>query len=273
MSGAEFLQRYVETIPGGVHVIGPSPVNPAFQQWARQFADRLNAQPVVYAPAAARYTADSAALRIQTHNGSFVIEQRIRAAVECTTYPSGPLQGGSCFVRADVLRAPAGKLDALIQLVDRNDLPKPQALNQYASAIMAREQQKGRDAMAAMQHMQAAQAARMKAMNEQLMATMQRNHEAFMQQQESQFQHFQANQAAQRQARDNAASDWVDFALDRQTVAGQGGTVHISSAYSHTWSNGQGQWYQTNDPNANPNNVLYGNWTEDTKVHGNGTPY
>ena len=69
---------------------------------------------------------------------------------------------------------------------------------------------------------------------------------------------------------------WVDYALDQQTVAGQGGTVKVSSAYSHTWSStvgNQTQWYQTNDPNANPNGVLGGNWTEDTKVHGNGQSY
>jgi len=273
MSAADFLKHFVETIPGGVHVLGPMPVSPTFQQWAQKFADQLNSQPVVYAPATAHNTADTAAIRLETHNGSFLIEQRIRVAVECATYPPGPLQGGNCFVRADVLRAPQGKLDALVQLVDRNELPKPKAIDQYAQAIMAREQARGRAAIGAMNQLQAAQAARMKAMNDQFMSTMQHNHDAFLQQQESQFKSFQANQAANRQARDNAASDWVDFALDRQTTTGAGGTVHVSSQYSHTWSNGQGEWYQTNDPNANPNNVLYGNWSEDTKVHGNGQPY
>jgi len=74
-------------------------------------------------------------------------------------------------------------------------------------------------------------------------------------------------------ARTTAASDWVDYALDQQTVNGSGGTVKVSSAYSHTWSNGQNQWYQTNNSNANPNGVFGGNWTENTKVHGNGQSY
>jgi hypothetical protein len=121
--------------------------------------------------------------------------------------------------------------------------------------------------------MQRAAQVKFQAMHEQFMNTMQQNFQNFQASQESKFQSFQAGQAAQRQARDNAASDWVDFALDRQTTTGAGGTVHISSQYTHTWSNGQNEWFQTNDSNANPNGVLYGNWTEDTKVHGNGQPY
>ena len=122
------------------------------------------------------------------------------------------------------------------------------------------------------------------------MATSQRNHEAFMSQQESSYRTHQAQMAQSASsfhssmnnannamnARSTAASDWVDYALDQQTVAGQGGTVKISNAYSHTWSStvgNQTQWYQTNDPNANPNGALSGNWTEDTKVHGNGQSY
>lgn len=122
------------------------------------------------------------------------------------------------------------------------------------------------------------------------MATSQRNHEAFMAQQESSFRTHQAQMAQQSSsfhssmnnannamnARSTAASDWVDYALDQQTVTGQGGTVKVSSAYGQTWSSTTGnqtQWYQTNDPNANPNGVLPGNWTQDTKVHGNGQSY
>ena len=36
--------------------------------------------------------------------------------------------------------------------------------------------------------------------------------------------------------------------------------------------NGQNQWFQTHNPNSNPNGVLPGDWTPDTKVHGNGQP-
>jgi len=45
----------------------------------------------------------------------------------------------------------------------------------------------------------------------------------------------------------------------------------MSSAYSQTWTNGT-QYYQTDDPNVNPNGVLAGNWTQATQTHGKGQP-
>jgi hypothetical protein len=92
-----------------------------------------------------------------------------------------------------------------------------------------------------------------------------------MQQQESQFESAMSNANASMNAQTTAASDWVDYALDQQTVAGPNGTAKVSSAYSQTWTNGS-QWYQTIDPNSNPNGVLQGNWTLTTRVHGNGQP-
>ncbi|HUB19567.1 MAG TPA: hypothetical protein VL990_13085 [Acidobacteriaceae bacterium] len=37
-----------------------------------------------------------------------------------------------------------------------------------------------------------------------------------------------------------------------------GTATKVSIAYSQTWTNGT-QWYQSNDPNANPNGFLQGN--------------
>jgi hypothetical protein len=105
----------------------------------------------------------------------------------------------------------------------------------------------------------------------QFMQTMQRNFQNFQANQQAEFNNFQANMAAQSQASANAASDWVDFALDQQTVTGPGGTVKVSNQYSQTWSNGT-QWYQTNDPSTNPNGVIPGTWTLQTPTHGNGAP-
>jgi hypothetical protein len=92
-----------------------------------------------------------------------------------------------------------------------------------------------------------------------------------MQQQESSFESSMNNANASMNAQSTAASDWVDYALDQQTVAGPNGTMKVSSQYSQTWTNGT-QWYQTNDPNTNPNGMLSGTWTQTTKVHGNGEP-
>ena len=50
------------------------------------------------------------------------------------------------------------------------------------------------------------------------MAVQQEMHNQFMQNMQQSHDDFMANQAQNMQARDTAVSDWVDFALDRQTV-------------------------------------------------------
>ena len=70
------------------------------------------------------------------------------------------------------------------------------------------------------------------------------------------------------------ASDWVDYALDQQTVRdpGTGQVSKVSSSYSTTWVDDSGKTsFQTNDVNANPNGYLKGNWTRQQQVHGDGT--
>jgi hypothetical protein len=274
MSASDFLQHFLVTLPGGVNVVGPAPVAPAFIQWAQHFADmqNQNSAKTTYAPAMTQTTADTAAMHIQTHNGTFLIDQRLRAVVVCTIYPNpGPLQGGSCWARVDDLRAPQGQLDALSTLVDNNNLPNPQDNPQWDQAVLARARQQNQQALAAMNKMQQQAAATFRAMFNQFMQTMQQNFQNFQASQQAKFNDFQANMAAQNQASANAASDWVDFALDQQTVTGPGGTVKVSNQYSQTWSDGT-QWYQTNDPGTDPNGVIPGNWTLQTPTHGNGAP-
>jgi hypothetical protein len=272
-TAAQFLSNFVETIQGGVHVVGPMPVSDAYRKNANDFAAKLNAQGQQFAAGIrARYTSDVAALRIETKNGSFVIEQRLQTAVQCDIQDSGMFAGGNCFARVDVLRAPQGKLDALAQLVDANNLPNPKMTPQWQTAETQLIQQRGQAAIAAVQRIADAGMKAQKAMFDSFMATSQQNHQAFEAQQESQFQSSMNNAQASMNAQSTAASDMVDYALDQQTVTGSGGTVKVSSAYSQTWSNGQGQWYQTVNPSSNPNGSMPGNWTQDTKVHGNGQP-
>ena len=76
-------------------------------------------------------------------------------------------------------------------------------------------------------------------------------------------------------AQSTAASDWVNYALDQQTVLdpSTGQVSNVSSAYTYTWVNSAGQTsYQSNDSSANPNGVMTGTWTQTQQVHGNGTP-
>ena len=270
LTAAEFLKRYEEMVAtSGMHIVEPMPIAPSYQKRVDGVAQNMSRiGPGIHA------TADAAAVRVETVNGSFVIEQRLRVYVECRVSDrTGLAAGGGCSAHVDVLRAPKGKLDTLIQVVDSHDLvrtPHEDAWIQRVQQTLAADSQRR---MAMLTRQEQASSAMLKKQSDDFMATSQRNHETFMAQQESSFHSSMNNANAAMEARTTAASDWVDYALDQQTVTGTGGTVKISSAYSHTWSNGQNQWYQTNDPNANPNGVLSGNWTEDTKVHGNGKPY
>ena len=100
-------------------------------------------------------------------------------------------------------------------------------------------------------------------MHEQFLSTMQRGTDMSM-----------ARTQANMNARSTATSDWVDYALDRQTVRDPttGQVSKVSSSYSYTWVDSTGKTsYQTNDPNANPNGALQGNWTRQQVVHGDGT--
>ena len=69
-------------------------------------------------------------------------------------------------------------------------------------------------------------------------------------------------------------SDWVDFALDRQTVRdpNTGQVSKVSLWYSYTWIDNTGKVsYQTNESNADPNGTWPGTWTRQQQVHGDGT--
>jgi hypothetical protein len=275
LTAAQFLQYYIGTLKGGVHVVGPMPVPLQYQQWASGLAAQFNQMNSRLMPSLqANHTADTAALRIEVVNGSFLVEERLRAAVECgVDNDPGTMNGGTCWSRLDVLSAPQGKLDALVQLVDTNNLPHGVVDQQWGQAFLARQQRQGDAALARLAAQEKAESNMIYQQFQQIMATSQAEHQAFMQQQESQFQSAMNNANASMNAQTTAASDWVDYALDQQTVVGSGGPAKVSSSYSQTWSNGQGQWYQTNNPNANPNGVFSGTWTQDTKVHGNGQSY
>ena len=279
ISAAAFLQYYLGTMQGGVHVVGPMTVTPVYSQWAEGLAAQKN-QLASTAPPAMRTTStsDTAAMRIELVNGSFVVEERLRTVVECSmnndrsTPMSIALYGGTCWARVDVLTAPQGRLDALVQLVDSNNLPHGVNSPQWTQAALQRQQRQGQQAMANLTAQEQRESQMIYQQFQQIMQRSQAEHQAFMQQQESQFESAMNNANASMNAQTTAASDWVDYSLDQQTVMNpNGSTTKVSSGYSQTWTNGS-QWYQTNLPNSNPNGVLSGNWTQTTKVHGNGTP-
>jgi hypothetical protein len=287
LTAEEFLKHYEEMVAAnGMHVVGPMEVGALYQKRVAGVANNMNhISPTIQGSATA------AAVRVETTNGTFVIEQRLRAYVECrVSKQTGMMAGGGCSAHVDVEKAPKGKLDALCALVDAHDLVRTPHEDAWLAKVQQTIAGKLREQQAQLTHSEQASAAMLKKQSDDFMASSQRNHEAFMQQQESSYRTHQAQMAQSASsfhssmnnannamnARSTASSDWVDYALDQQTVTGLGGTVKVSSSYSQTWSSTVGNqttWYQTNDPNTNPNGVLPGNWTQDTKVHGNGQPY
>jgi predicted HNH restriction endonuclease len=274
ISAADFLRHYyLGTIAGGVHVVGTMPVPAPYAQWAQGLAAQGNQMNARVAPALqANHTADTAALHVEVVNGSFVVEERLRAVVECSeARTTGPMSGGSCWARVDVLTAPEGQLDALVKVVDANNLPHGVNTQQWMQAAMARQQKEGQDMINALTQQEKQESQMLYQQFQQIMARSQQEHQQFMQQQESQFQSSMNNAWNSMNARTTASSDWVDYALDRQTVVGPGGEPMKVSNTSEVWTNGT-DWYVTNETNANPSGILRGNWQQATKLHGNGQP-
>jgi hypothetical protein len=274
LTAAQFLDYYTGTIQGGVHVVGPIAITAAQMQQLQQYVAQMNAANAQsQVMAGITNTGDAAALRVEIVNGSFVVEERLRAQVICQLNRNpGPTYGGNCYARVDVLTAPQGQLDALMQMVDSNNLPRGADSPQWFQAKLQQQTQQQQQFGAKLFALQRAESQMLQQQAQQFAQMMAQNHAAFMQQQESEFQSDMANANAKMNAQSTAASDWVDYALDQQTVTMDGPTAKVSSAYSQTWTNGT-QWYQTNDPSANPNGALPGNWSPATPTHGNGQAY
>ena len=146
LTATEFLDHFIELIPGGVHVVESMTIAPPYHERVERFAANLNAN-----NSGVHVTVDTAALRVETVNGSFLIEQRVRVWVECRTNSQiGKFSGGGCSAHVDVLRAPKGKLDALVALVDAHDLTKPVNDPQWLAAYMQRQQRENANRMAAL---------------------------------------------------------------------------------------------------------------------------
>ncbi|KAA6465015.1 hypothetical protein DYQ86_03420 [Acidobacteria bacterium AB60] len=261
ISAREFL-RYVAHLTNADNV-ADWPLPPADRSAFMRSIEQANAG---YAQSGMRgysMRGDIAAVRSLMHNGTFEVEQQLLVALVCTRTP---LPDGNyvigCTAQVRALRAPKGKLESLVALISGHPgsgaVENPgwrQALNQ---AVAMHDQQ-------IMQQREVA--------FRQWSATMAHNHQQFMNQMSAEGQQREDQFRAHIAAKDTATSDWVDYALDQQTVVGSGDLAKASSAYTYTWSNGQGQWYQTNDPGANPNAAFNGNWSKQQVVHGNGTPY
>jgi hypothetical protein len=247
----------------------------------------------VYAPKYAaehltppKSTRELARARVSYQNGSFAMQGELRVTVDCTEttnpgikaimpgMPSRPASDVTqCQAATRFYNAPSAQLTAVLALWDSAGMGAvgsqawQQAwVNRYQQQANKAEAQNIANTNAAMkaqqQQFQQSMAVQSQ-MHQQFMATMQASTNASM-----------ANANASMNAQSTAASDWVNYSLDQQTVLdpSTGQVSNVSSAYSNTWVDSTGKTsYQTNDPNANPNGVLQGTWTKQQVVHGNGT--
>ena len=290
MSAQEFLKYLAATMK--LHYDGDEAVPAAEEANAQQ---KLRDAQARYAPQYAamnlqppRQTRELARARVSYRNGTFEMKGRLAVMVDCTEtvyagmksmlrgmadQPSSTVD--KCLAGVTYLNAPQDRFDRFASQWDAAGMGM-KSEDAWLEAWINRSNEESRQRIAGIirqgEEQRAANAqqwahsmAVQKQMHDQFMQTMQEGHDQFM-----------AQQQANQDARATAASDWVDFALDRQTVMypGTGQVSKVSSSYSYTWVDETGKTsYQTNDVNANPNGVLQGTWTQQTVTHGNGTAY
>jgi hypothetical protein len=282
MSAVDFLKYISATLE--VEYVGEVPVSADILEGQKKNleqvnamsaknAERMHAEPLVQ-------TAETAQAKVRYRNGTFPMEALLTATVTCFHSPVPDFQRqnhhyatDTCNAGVRLLRAPEGKLDAASKLMDPHTTGA-RTNPQWAQAYMELQNRRSQQMLKQMQD----------SSNQQ----MQRSHEQFMQSQAMrQHQHEQFLATMQRgtdmsmrraaqiaNSNHTMASDWVDYALDQQTVRdpGTGQVSKVSSSYSYTWVDETGKTsFQTNDVNANPNGYMKGNWSRQQQVHGDGS--
>lgn len=288
-----------EPVPGELNAKVQRQERDAEASVAGQYAARKQQPP--------KTTVELARAIVRSRNGSFTLKGMLGVAVTCTesTFagvatvapytpgqpvhmnPGTPSVMDRCTAHVNYFTSPESQYAALmrqweapgmmghgndawqIAWVQRNQQQMQARTDQSIAAsnrqFQAQQQifaQQGAARQAQAQEFNHQQAVRQQ-MHEEFLSTMQRGTNMSM-----------ARTQENMNARSTATSDWVDYALDRQTVLdpNTGQVSKVSSSYSYTWVDNTGKvGYQTNDPNANPNGVLQGTWTKQQVVHGNGT--
>ena len=284
MSARDFLKYIAGTLK--VDYIGEEPV-PAYlvDQANKNLAQGRAVFAPKYAAAGMQQpteTLQMARATVRFQNGSFTMQGLLAATVDCTEAkiqpnPRAPAWiTNTCSANVRYVHAPEAQYQAALTLLDPKntgafEIPNWSKAwmdnnNRQAQANLNRIREQGQAAMAqsraSAEQFNHSQEVRQR-MHQEFLSTMQRGTDMSM------------NRARQSSnARHTAASDWVDYSLDRQTVRdpNTGQVSKVSSSSSYTWIDSTGKVsYQTNDPNADPNGTLKGTWTRQQQVHGDGS--
>jgi hypothetical protein len=247
LTAAQFLDRYAKSL-GPVRIVGPSDVGPAYREQLDSLLKKMDAAASQNPGLGMKESGNAAALRLETTDGTFTIEQRLRVRIICSVYSKPTAGSGNCSARMDVLRAPKGELDALIDVVDSHNLVSAKNELEWATAITQRirNDQAGRHFDP--QHSDAGAVRMIHRQADDLGLIRLELHEAFM------------RSLGPAKEADCVPSDWTDFALTPKGQTTADGVVH--APYSlFAWSSSTGERYATYNPTANPNGVLAGTWT------------
>jgi hypothetical protein len=282
MTASEFLKYLSATLE--VEYVGEVPAPADLVEAQKKNIEQLNRMSAQNAAALKveprTQHGEMAQAKVRYRNGTFPMEGLLSVNLTCIHSPLPDYQHqhhdystDTCSAAVRLLRAPEGKLDAAAKLMDvhtTGSRPNPQWAQAYLteqsrrSQQMLKQQMDNSNAQMRRSHEQFMQSQAMhQRQHEQFMATLQRGTDMSM------------HRAAQiANSNHTMASDWVDYALDQQTVRdpSTGQVNKVSSSYSYTWVDDSGKTsFQTNDLNANPNGYLKGNWSRQQQVHGDGT--
>jgi len=269
-----------EPVPEEVNARAQKNLADAAAVYAPKYA-AMNTQPP-------KETVELARAVVSSKNGTFAMKGRLMVTVDCmeTYYPGmkSMLRGmpdrlpstmDKCTANVNYAAAPESQNAALVKSWDTNGMGA-KLLDAWQQAWIQRNNQQSQQMINNMIRQSQAQMAAQQAQFNHDQAVRQQMHEQFMQTMQRGTDMSMARTQANMNARSTSTSDWMDFALDRQTVMdpGTGQVSKVSSSYTHTWVDETGKTsYQTNDVNANPNGVLPGTWTQQTKTHGDGSSY
>ena len=225
---------------------------------------------------------DLARAIVRFKNGSFPMKGLLAVSVDCNqtsgrANPRAPvLATHICNASVRNVHAPEDKFEAALTQLDPHTTGAIE-ISRWSQAWIANNDRQTQQNINRINAQGAANIASIKASGEQARATMavqQHTHDEFLATMQRGTDMSMNRTAQNMQARSTATSDWVDYALDQQTVRdpNTGQLTKASSSYSYTWVDSTGKvGYQTNDVNANPNGSLQGTWTRQTVTHGDGS--
>lgn len=273
LTAQQFLDGLVRTLQAP-HVVGPAPVPAAYREkFAAMRRELANALVDSVAPdpkvrkAPATISGDVAAERVEVQNGTFVVEERLRARVWCVhAMLAGQPLPVNCSARVDVLRAPKGQLDALIELVDAHSLGSATPLPEWEEAVH-------REVMRRETSFDARQEYRRRVPPRET-ALVRCQAAAFHVAEDGAPTVFNQPTAPELASSgdllssvvDNSTAnvfDLADYVLYFDRRADDFGCSGRS--FVRTWVSDSGEWYRTANPGADPNGRLAGVWKDETR--------